>query len=804
MHAKPSLLHWLCLIILLFAAPLHADWVKDGAGICISPTSQYYPQIVSDGEGGAIIALYASGTGQYHYVQRVDAHGVQLWGPNGVQLCPSSSYNYIPITMVQDGAGGAIIAWRDGHIPEGIYAQRVNGNGAILWNAAGVAVCTAAYYQQNPQMAPDGSGGAYIVWQDERNGNVDIYAQRLDASGNALWTADGEAICVATGSQEKPQIDADAFGAYIAWKDNRSGNYDIYVQRIAPGGTVSWTANGVAVCTAANTQELPDIIPTGYGGTILAWQDYRGGSSPAVYMHHINAAGTPQWTANGIAVTSLGGDKMHPQIVSDGTTAGSVVVWEQSGGGATDIYAQRFNGSGTAQWTTDGVAVCSAYNYQSYPKIARDGDRNLLITWYDQRIAYETDIYAQKLNFSGAPIWTANGVSVCSAAQMQSEQQIVSDGARGAIIVWHDARNGANIDIYAQRIEENGYWGYPAPDIFRVRDVPGDQGGSVTVSWYASRLDPLPDAVISKYTVWRAIDQAQASRAVGSGAPMLKDLSDLDLTAGGNAIRTQEIAGETYFWELMSSVDAYYLSSYSKVVPTLFDSTAVSAARHYFQVIAHTSNSKVFWISEPDSGRSVDNLAPVPPVGLAGEQQYTPAGLELTWRPNGERDLGEYAIYRGTSADFAPGPGNLVASTPDTLCLDGSWSWSGGYYYKVAAIDIHGNVSGYALLSPDGVTDADTPKAPAASFLAQNFPNPFNPTTRIAFGLAAPANVSLRIYDTAGRLVRVLVEGARPAGNYSELWDGRDARGAAVASGIYFYRLQAGAFTETRKMALLR
>ena len=117
---------------------------------------------------------------------------------------------------------------------------------------------------------------------------------------------------------------------------------------------------------------------------------------------------------------------------------------------------------------------------------------------------------------------------------------------------------------------------------------------------------------------------------------------------------------------------------------------------------------------------------------------------------------------------------------------------------------MNGNESEFALFSTDNITGDETPTAPAASFLAQNFPNPFNPSTRIAFGLAAPADVSLRIYDAAGRLVRVLAEDARPAGNYSELWDGRDSGGRAVASGIYFYRLQAGAFAETRKMALLR
>jgi len=117
---------------------------------------------------------------------------------------------------------------------------------------------------------------------------------------------------------------------------------------------------------------------------------------------------------------------------------------------------------------------------------------------------------------------------------------------------------------------------------------------------------------------------------------------------------------------------------------------------------------------------------------------------------------------------------------------------------------VHGNESGFALLTPDGVTGTDTPKAPEASYLSQNYPNPFNPTTRIAFGLSAPAHVSLRIYDAAGRLVRALVNEERRAGRYEESWDGRDSNGSSVASGIYFYRLTAGSFEETRKLALMR
>jgi hypothetical protein len=100
-----------------------------------------------------------------------------------------------------------------------------------------------------------------------------------------------------------------------------------------------------------------------------------------------------------------------------------------------------------------------------------------------------------------------------------------------------------------------------------------------------------------------------------------------------------------------------------------------------------------------------------------------------------------------------------------------------------------------------GVEGAGTPPT---AHLAQNFPNPFNPTTKISFGLRKPASVSLRIYDAAGRLVRVLAEGDRVAGTHAELWDGRDGGGDFVASGIYFCRFRAGAFSETRKMILVK
>ncbi len=88
--------------------------------------------------------------------------------------------------------------------------------------------------------------------------------------------------------------------------------------------------------------------------------------------------------------------------------------------------------------------------------------------------------------------------------------------------------------------------------------------------------------------------------------------------------------------------------------------------------------------------------------------------------------------------------------------------------------------------------------------LEQNFPNPFNPTTTLAFSIKAAGNVNLTVYDVVGRRVRELVNERRERGAYKVVWDGQNDTGQTVASGVYFYKITAGSFTDTRKMTILK
>jgi predicted lipoprotein with Yx(FWY)xxD motif len=800
---------FLILCISIVAVPsAWAFWVQDGVAVTAATGNQWSPAIASDGTGGAIIAWYddRSGGGNSDiYVQRVGASGIALWTSDGVPLCTAAGNQTAPV-IAPDGAGGAIVAWQDYRNGNNdIFVQRVNASGAVLWTSNGVSLCTLSADQSNPAIASDGAGGAVVVWSDARSGSdSDIYAQRVNGSGAVQWTANGVAVCTAMENQRRATVVADgAGGVIVSWEDWNSGDQDIYAQKVNASGAAQWTTDGVPLCTWPEEQATPKLVSDGAGGAVVAWLDNRNVTGYDVYAQRITSSGSVQWTTDGVGLCTATGYKNAIGVVSDGG-GGAIVTWLDGRSGDYDIYARRVNASGSPGWTSNGVPLCAATGAQYGPAIASDGAGGAIVTWYDDRAGIYDDVYAQRVNGSGAVQWTANGVAICTSNSYQAIPAIVADGIGGAIVTWQDGRSLLNYDIYAQFIDSRGRTGYLAPSIYAVRDVPGDQGGNVYLSWYGARIDVFMDPQMSYYSVWRAINPTSAAFALEEGVSLIEDLSAFDGSNGKPVIRIERAAGRTFFWELVHRVDALYMNAYGKAVATLFDSTSVCDEYHYFQIVAHTTTPSVFWKSEPDSGYSVDNLIPCPPVGLAGKQSFTPEGLELTWDRNTEADLGHYAVYRGSSSGFAPNEGNLVASPCDTMLLDTGWRWNGGYYYKVSAVDVHGNESGFALLTPDGVTDVETPKAPAASYLAQNFPNPFNPTTRIAFGLGAPADVSLRIYDAAGRLVRVLAEGARPAGNYAELWDGRDSGGRAVASGIYFYRLQAGAFSETRKMTLLR
>ncbi|MBU0741638.1 hypothetical protein KJ554_04705 [bacterium] len=772
--------------------------MEDGSPVCRARGTQGAPQLISDGAGG-VIMVWEDQRGHFGYsdvfAQRFDVQGHALWTPDGIPVY-TGEYDQSEPQIVTDGLGGAIIVWFYQHpvLDPFLHAQRIDANGTLLWGSSGITVSLDYATGDDLQLIADGAGGAVMTWVDKRNGagNYDIYAQRIAADGTVSWAPEGVAVCTAADNQYDPVLTTDgAGGAIIAWEDRRNADSRIYAQRVGSDGTVQWTTNGSSMSSGLASSYEPQIVSDGEGGAVMVFTGDNNGDLD-IFGQRVASNGGVLWEIeNPVCVAT--DDQTIPRLVTNGAGC-YIVVWSDDRVGDNDIYAGRVDPAwGDPGWSIQGTPICTAAGSQFDHRIVPDGSGGAFITWTDYR-DMDVKIYAQRIDAYGMIQWASDGLIVSSAPLYTMYARLVADSPGSVAMVWYDYR-GYSIDLWAQRLDTNGDWGHPAPLIRSVRDVPGDQGGVVNLAWDASDYDPMP-ARITTYSIWRALSADEAVAKASDGAVV-------DPVVGLPKLRVDTYAGKSYYWSLVDTHDAYHLETYSQVVPTAFDSTATCGEAQYFQVIAHTSDPQVFWISAPDSGWSVDDLAPEQPGGLKGDAAYAPAGMTLAWERNAESDLAHYAVYRGLSPTFTPGPGNLVAAPADTTAFDQEWTLAAGYHYKVSALDIHGNESSHALLRPEDVTGGDTPVMPA-SYLRRNAPNPFNPGTKIVYGLMEPARATLRIFDASGRLVRVLVDEQRTAGPHEAFWDGNDGAGRPVASGVYFYRLDAGAFGRTERMTLVR
>jgi len=394
------------------------------------------------------------------YAQRVSSSGVPMWASDGVPLCTATGFEMSP-TLIGDGLGGAIVTWFDQRTAgdDDIYAQRISASGIRQWVASGAAVCTAPQTQSSPTIVSDGAGGAIITWFDLRSAtNTHIYAQRMNALSVPMWSANGVAVCTAPDNQARPTIASDgARGAIITWIDHRNGNDDIFAQRIDSTGTCQWAANGVPVCTAAFDQQYPQIVSDGVGGGIITWMDRRSGNFD-IYAQRVSSTGVDEWTADGIAVCTAAQDQTIPLIVRDGA-GGAIITWGDDRAGS-HIFAQRIDAGGNVKWAHDGAALCTAPGGQFDPTIASDDSGGAVLSWDDTRDG-TFHIYAQRVSSLGMPLWTSGGAAICTASVGQTLPLVTSDGAGGATIAWTDSRNDtlSGTDIYAQGIQANGQLG---------------------------------------------------------------------------------------------------------------------------------------------------------------------------------------------------------------------------------------------------------------------------------------------------------------------------------------------------------
>lgn len=429
-------------------------------GVAIAPKSQNNVHTISDSNNGIVMVWddnrNDATTKDDIYVQRFNASGIRKWALYGVNICSAANAQKNS-TIADVGNGDAIITWEDRRNGNhDVYAQKIDSSGNVLWTTNGVAVCNKTTTQKSPKIVSDNAGGAIIVWEDSLNFYWDIYAQRISSTGAIMWTTGGVAVCSSPNTQANPRIEADGLGgAIITWQDKRNNvDYDIYAQKIDASGAAQWTTNGVVICNAVNTQNNARIESDGSNGAIIGWADKRNAIDNNIYAQRINASGTVQWTANGISVCSASNNQSAIDMKYIGST-GVVFSWKDERAGVNEIYTQLVSLSGTAQLTANGIKLSNALKSLS-PNVVSDGAGGAIVAWQDSTALGSWDITSQKLNSAGVIQWSSGGVVVCDANDDQLYVSQVSDGNGGAIYAWEDRRNGSHYDIYVHHLYSSG------------------------------------------------------------------------------------------------------------------------------------------------------------------------------------------------------------------------------------------------------------------------------------------------------------------------------------------------------------
>ena len=754
-----------------------------------------------------------------------------VWPSNGVPLSSGPGTTDFPPGAISDGAGGALVAWQDGRgADQDIYVQHTNAYGVVTGTAGGVRVCGASGDQIAPHIATDGQGGAIVVWIDNRAGNYDVYAQRVNANGVPQWAANGVPICTDPNSQYTTTIAPDGnHGAMIAWEDYREGFPFIFAQRVDANGLRKWTEGGgfegIKICSVPGGKNSPEIVSEPDGSAVVTWLDQRGGTFVyGIFAQRIRtASGDPTrlervWNPDGMEVVSqiaIGGSD-EQQTASDGL-GGVVVAWVDRRGPDAEVRAQHVCADGSNRWGLFGTLVAGGAGNQDLPAVIADPEGGALLSWADNRTG-SYDIRAQRIDVNGLAQWGADGVVPGGAAGDQLGPEITSDGAGGLIVAWQDRRGGTSQDVFARRVTKvGGLIGQTNGDrissggantgaITVVQSGAGEtivnylnaQSGTALVT--ANRTKPL--TVVDLAPVVTAPDTAwvtegkplalQITAADPNGDP-IDALSASPLPSGSAFSTNPSKTSGTLTWTPGFSQAGDYVVTFTASNALSGTKSSVIRVREGERLFTVGSNTTIRLTSGSSQWcvqlEAVDfSFAPINviPQSVVLASPGTGSVSQITWKgktailgdmdQNGVDDL-QLCFAK---ADLRRLFSNLIGVNTVTLTLTADLN-TGVHLRRQMTIDVYaGGGQSTAIVSPGS-----------------------RPSVKFTMGLAGPLRV--RLFDVSGRLLGTLLDQlwAEP-GDYDVPVDGLQISGRRLRSGIYFYRVENAEGESGGRVVILR
>ncbi|MBU0690271.1 T9SS type A sorting domain-containing protein [bacterium] len=892
-------------------------WPDDGALVAnIGISDPVELHIVPDLDRGALIA--------WTHWSQIQAQRIRRWGAIGwneaASISSLVSYN-TELCAVPDGQGNMIVAWNtiDEPYDPNIYAAKIMADGTLPWGEGEnvIPICAAEGTQQDISICPDHTtGGLYCAWMHEEEINEnDLYIQRIDSNGTALWETDGILLCDAPRSQSHVQLAANMNseiqeGVLCVWADYRASgpNHEIYAQKVSAEGDLLWGEDGAYVCgnffPGYSARENDVLIYSDLaGGSIICWNDNRNVEDYRflydLYAARLNENGANLWSACGeliadersrqsadvmflnedaavidvVFINEQTGSKNieHQRLaLADGSIlfeTGDVLrtgldgyvnslrsismsgdrvglVWSDylAGRYGSTVYYQIVNAGGDFELPQHGVLLAPdtaevEYSLWGYSNPASDGNGGFFMAFINRSID-DCQLRLIKVNSNGDIACDPMGVLVFESLYDQGNPMICPDGSGGCYVAWSEYDSTWTRNLHTMHCDEDCIptWAEPAipigidsADHWMIELVPSSdccillcqKEVSNNQSNYVARICPDGSLDWSRLLCDAPLEQSDLCMIEDENNGVYISWTD-DRSISSDAIFIQHIDSE--------GNDLWLHNGRRIVQEQAYGSQMVYSAENGLYLVwedrRNSNRSDLYAQRIDDEG---DPIWDSSGLAICAESDYQSnpklllnnlGGITCVW----EDRRGFYSDIYGT--DLLPdgtasqpwwieGSGGKI-NTAYQSQLEPVLSAMGNYRVCVSWIDKRASGwTTYAREDDDesyfdlysqlietgttsGAVDFDNLK-PNKFALDQNYPNPFNPSTTISFTVPNTGQASLVVYDLLGRSVETLMDKQLSAGSYHVPWNAE-----ALPSGVYFYRLTAGEFSDVKKTVLLK
>ncbi len=558
----------------------------------------------------------------------------------------------------------------------------------------------------------------------------------------AQWSVDpniNTAISVQSGEQVLPKVAITTDGGcYISWFDSRSGGYAVYLQKLNAAGSPQFAADGLLI--SSNTQSTSlvdyDMIADDSNNCIIAFTDTRAGGQINPYIYKISPTGTFLWGANGISLNSQTTVFQANPKLAKCTGNNIFVTWIYSSTPRI-VKFQRIGPGGVKQLGPDGSSITGTLpEALDFPSVVPSDNGSVIMTFVGYTGSFISPanyrIYTMKFSSFGTSVWNPGFDTLYALGRGSgfNPPQTNSDGNNGAVVCWQDDRNSTGSNVYVQRINSAGTKLFP---------INGSGGNTATGMVRNTMQAAVSTTTNETYMFWKEANSGQTQFSL----------------IGQRFSPT----GERLWTDAGLTVIPMAQGSFS----TLDCQAADTSAYLYI-------NDAIF--------ASTNNIIKAAKFNRNGS---------IAWNGGALMTIG------GATGGKSRIVGRLNANKMSIVAWSDSRSGTPDMYAQ--------NINNNGTLGPATNIQQVSLEVPAGFELKQNYPNPFNPSTNIVYSLKANSIVTLKVFNMLGKEVSVMNFGNQNAGSYSYTLD---AGKLNLSSGIYYYSIQAGDFKDVKKMMLVK